>query len=134
MMSWPIRDYPLNIRPVFPFYLYRVLGHELTKGLKVIIFLTGAWLILLGILGMAPLPTIPINDKALHFFGVRPRLAIVRWVADDLDGICDFFGLFHYRSSRVSCVRDVPEVCLDYTIADELEDQRGGSGISVELL
>jgi hypothetical protein len=28
-------------------------------------------LILLGILGMAPLPTIPINDKALHFFGVR---------------------------------------------------------------
>jgi hypothetical protein len=35
------------------------------------IFLTGAWLILLGILGMAPLPTIPINDKALHFFGVR---------------------------------------------------------------
>jgi hypothetical protein len=44
---------------------------ELTKGNQVIIFLTASWLILLGILGMAPLPTIPINDKALHFFGVR---------------------------------------------------------------
>ena len=44
---------------------------ELTKGNQVIIFLTATWLIILGILGMAPLPTIPINDKALHFFGVR---------------------------------------------------------------
>ena len=43
---------------------------ELTKGNQVIIFLTATWLIILGILGMAPLPTIPINDKALHFFGV----------------------------------------------------------------
>ena len=34
-------------------------------------FATAAWLILLGVLGMAPLPTLPINDKALHFFGVR---------------------------------------------------------------
>lgn len=55
-------------------------GYGLTKGLKVIIFLTGAWLILLGILGMAPLPTIPINDKALHFFGVCPcHSASGRW-------------------------------------------------------
>lgn len=44
---------------------------ELTKGNQVIIFLTATWLIILGILGIAPLPTIPINDKALHFFGVR---------------------------------------------------------------
>jgi hypothetical protein len=64
------------------------------------IFLTGAWLILLGILGMAPLPTIPINDKALHFFGVR-LMNNARSRADGLDGICDFFGLFHYRSTRV---------------------------------
>lgn len=35
------------------------------------IFVTAAWLILLGILGMAPLPELPVNDKALHFVGVR---------------------------------------------------------------
>ncbi|ORY35842.1 hypothetical protein BCR39DRAFT_512481 [Naematelia encephala] len=51
MRSYPIRDYPLNIRPA-------------------IIFATATWLLLLGILGMAPLPTLPINDKALHFFGL----------------------------------------------------------------
>jgi hypothetical protein len=70
MTSWPVKDFPLNIRPVCTPYLYLTHLRKLTKGLQVIIFLTGAWLILLGILGMAPLPTIPINDKALHFFGV----------------------------------------------------------------
>jgi hypothetical protein len=70
MMSWPIKDYPLNIRPVRQYLQYDDERWTLTKGLQVVIFLTGAWLILLGILGMAPLPTIPINDKALHFFGV----------------------------------------------------------------
>lgn len=34
------------------------------------VFVTAAWLILLGILGMAPLPELPVNDKALHFVGV----------------------------------------------------------------
>lgn len=34
------------------------------------VFFTAAWLILLGVLGFAPLPTLPINDKALHFFGL----------------------------------------------------------------
>ncbi|KAK1922952.1 hypothetical protein DB88DRAFT_440618 [Papiliotrema laurentii] len=49
--SYPIRDYPLNIRPGM-------------------LFVTAAWLILLGILGMAPLPELPVNDKALHFLGM----------------------------------------------------------------
>lgn len=38
------------------------------------IFVTAAWLILLAILGMAPLPELPVNDKALHFFGVSLAL------------------------------------------------------------
>lgn len=38
------------------------------------LFVTAAWLILLGILGMAPLPELPVNDKALHFFGVSEAL------------------------------------------------------------
>ncbi|GFZ48239.1 hypothetical protein JCM24511_05987 [Saitozyma sp. JCM 24511] len=50
--SYPVRDLPLNIRPA-------------------VIFATAAWLILLGILGMAPFPTLPINDKAMHFFGAN---------------------------------------------------------------
>jgi hypothetical protein len=37
------------------------------------LFVTAAWLILLGILGMAPLPELPVNDKALHFLGVSLR-------------------------------------------------------------
>ena len=52
------------------------------------IFVTAAWLILLGILGMAPLPDLPVNDKALHLVGVssiRPAAAEsmtnnTRWV------------------------------------------------------
>jgi hypothetical protein len=31
---------------------------------------TASWLILLGVLGLAHLPELPINDKALHFFGI----------------------------------------------------------------
>lgn len=38
--------------------------------LQLMVFFTAAWLILLGVLGFAPLPTLPINDKALHFFGL----------------------------------------------------------------
>jgi hypothetical protein len=34
------------------------------------VFITAAWILLLGVLGMAPLPELPVNDKALHFFGV----------------------------------------------------------------
>jgi len=34
------------------------------------VFFTAAWLILLGVLGFARLPELPINDKALHFFGI----------------------------------------------------------------
>ncbi len=28
------------------------------------------WTLLLGVLGFAPLPELPLNDKALHFFGM----------------------------------------------------------------
>ena len=35
-----------------------------------VIFVLAAWLVVLGILGMAPIPEIPVNDKILHFFGV----------------------------------------------------------------
>ncbi|WVQ85883.1 hypothetical protein IAT38_008051 [Cryptococcus sp. DSM 104549] len=51
MRSYPIRDLPLHIRPGM-------------------VFATAGWLIILGILGMAPLPELPVNDKALHFFGL----------------------------------------------------------------
>jgi len=63
MTSYPVRDLPLNIRPG-------------------IIFATAAWLILLGILGMAPLPALPINDKALHFFGLGFATFLIYFVVD----------------------------------------------------
>lgn len=31
---------------------------------------------MLGVLGMAPLPELPVNDKALHFFGVSDHIRI----------------------------------------------------------
>lgn len=40
------------------------------------VFATALWVIMLGILGMAPLPELPVNDKALRFFGVRDHLRI----------------------------------------------------------
>jgi Na+/pantothenate symporter len=49
--SYPLKTVPLQIRPV-------------------IIFVLAAWLIVLGMLGMAPIPELPVNDKVLHFFGV----------------------------------------------------------------
>nr|XP_031860203.1 uncharacterized protein CI109_004335 [Kwoniella shandongensis]KAA5527275.1 hypothetical protein CI109_004335 [Kwoniella shandongensis] len=67
MRSYPLKDYPLNIRPG-------------------IIFATAAWVILLGILGMAPLPTLPINDKALHFFGLGFATFLIYFVIDVPDG------------------------------------------------
>lgn len=42
---------------------------------QAIVFATAAWLIVLGVLGMAPMPELPINDKALHFFGASPEPA-----------------------------------------------------------
>jgi hypothetical protein len=44
---------------------------------QAMVFVTAAWLVLLSILGMAPLPKLPINDKALHFFGVSGISIIV---------------------------------------------------------
>lgn len=71
LRSDPIRDLPLNVRPVSrpPIRIQVAERVGWTQGM---IFATAAWLLILGVLGMAPLPTLPVNDKALHFFGVRP--------------------------------------------------------------
>jgi hypothetical protein len=76
--SYPVRDLPLNIRPVRIGTGSKsgssrgldVMRDPATDSDQAVIFATAAWLILLGILGMAPFPTLPINDKAMHFFGV----------------------------------------------------------------
>lgn len=31
---------------------------------------------MLGVLGLAPLPELPLNDKALHFFGVSSAFGV----------------------------------------------------------
>ncbi|KAG7579994.1 hypothetical protein FFLO_00202 [Filobasidium floriforme] len=49
--SYPLKTSPLQIRPV-------------------VIFVLAAWLVILGVLGMAPIPEVPVNDKVLHFFGM----------------------------------------------------------------
>ncbi|ODN82729.1 hypothetical protein L202_01013 [Cryptococcus amylolentus CBS 6039] len=67
MRSYPIRDYPLNLRPAM-------------------VFATAAWIILLGILGMAPLPELPVNDKALHFFGLGFATFLLYFVIDVPEG------------------------------------------------
>ncbi|WVQ70524.1 hypothetical protein IAR50_000043 [Cryptococcus sp. DSM 104548] len=67
MRSYPIRDYPLNLRPAM-------------------VFATAAWIILLGILGMAPLPELPVNDKALHFSGLGFATFLLYFVIDVPEG------------------------------------------------
>ncbi|EIW69825.1 hypothetical protein TREMEDRAFT_17930, partial [Tremella mesenterica DSM 1558] len=67
LRSYPIRDLPLNIRPA-------------------IVFLTATWLLLLGILGMAPLPELPVNDKALHFFGLGFATFLLYYVIEVPEG------------------------------------------------
>ncbi len=44
------------------------------------VFATAGWLIILGVLGMAPLPELPVNDKALHFFGVSLFGIYIDWL------------------------------------------------------
>ena len=71
------------------------------------VFVTAAWLVLLGILGMAPLPELPINDKALHFFGVS-RLPCLSQDAHSsrilsvAARVCDLSHLLHDPRTRVS--------------------------------
>ncbi|WWC98737.1 hypothetical protein V866_005630 [Kwoniella sp. B9012] len=67
MRSYPMKDVPLNIRPGM-------------------IFATAIWIIILGILGMAPLPTLPVNDKALHFFGLGFATFLLYFVLEVPDG------------------------------------------------
>jgi hypothetical protein len=57
--SYPIASLPLRYRPV-------------------VLALLATWSVLLLILGMAPLGEIPINDKLLHFIGVRPSPHIIQ--------------------------------------------------------
>ncbi|KAL7422669.1 hypothetical protein Q5752_001960 [Cryptotrichosporon argae] len=67
LRSYPLKDVPLRIRPVM-------------------VFLTAAWLVLLGILGLAPLPDMPINDKALHFFGLGLATFLIYFVLEVPEG------------------------------------------------
>ncbi|EAL22949.1 hypothetical protein CNBA7170 [Cryptococcus deneoformans B-3501A] len=67
MRSYPIRDSPLNIRPAM-------------------VFATALWVIMLGILGMAPLPELPVNDKALHFFGMGFATFLIYFVIEAPEG------------------------------------------------
>ncbi|WRT70547.1 uncharacterized protein IL334_007545 [Kwoniella shivajii] len=67
MRSYPMKDFPLNIRPGM-------------------VFATAIWIILLGILGMAPLPTLPVNDKALHFFGLGFATFLLYFVLEVPEG------------------------------------------------
>nr|XP_019008053.1 uncharacterized protein I206_07221 [Kwoniella pini CBS 10737]OCF46834.1 hypothetical protein I206_07221 [Kwoniella pini CBS 10737] len=68
MRSYPLKDYPLNIRPG-------------------IIFATAIWIIILGILGMAPLPELPLNDKALHFFGLGFATFLLYFIIEVPEGV-----------------------------------------------
>ncbi|WVW81008.1 hypothetical protein I302_102999 [Kwoniella bestiolae CBS 10118] len=67
MRSYPMKDLPLNIRPGM-------------------IFATAIWIIILGILGMAPLPELPVNDKALHFFGLGFATYLIYFILEVPDG------------------------------------------------
>nr|XP_018259898.1 uncharacterized protein I303_07970 [Kwoniella dejecticola CBS 10117]OBR82056.1 hypothetical protein I303_07970 [Kwoniella dejecticola CBS 10117] len=67
MRSYPLKDYPLNIRPGM-------------------VFATATWIIILGILGMAPLPELPLNDKALHFFGLGFATFLLYFILEVPDG------------------------------------------------
>jgi hypothetical protein len=64
--SHPIASLPLRYRPV-------------------VLALLAAWSVLLLILGMAPIGEIPINDKLLHFIGVRSSPLTFTPAADGRD-------------------------------------------------
>ncbi|TXT06100.1 hypothetical protein VHUM_03573 [Vanrija humicola] len=67
LRSYPIKGVPLRLRPAM-------------------VFVVAAWLILLGVLGFAPLPTLPINDKALHFFGLGFATFLIYFVLEVPEG------------------------------------------------
>lgn len=47
---------------------------------QAIVVALAIWVLMLGVLGLAPLPELPLNDKALHFFGVSvPCAADSSW-------------------------------------------------------
>jgi hypothetical protein len=79
--SHPIASFPLRYRPV-------------------VLALLATWSVLLLILGMAPLGDIPINDKLMHFIGVRPSPLPF---TPDADG-CDrwAYSQLSYISSSMS--------------------------------
>ncbi|WOO79485.1 putative protein [Vanrija pseudolonga] len=67
LRSYPVKDVPLRLRPAM-------------------VFVVAAWLLLLGVLGFAPLPTLPINDKALHFFGLGFATFLIYFVLEVPEG------------------------------------------------
>ncbi|KAK4688274.1 hypothetical protein P7C73_g1832, partial [Tremellales sp. Uapishka_1] len=67
LRSYPLKDLPLRIRPA-------------------IIFATAAWMLILGVLGFAPLPTLPLNDKILHFFGLGFATFLIYFVIEVPEG------------------------------------------------
>lgn len=98
LQSYKIRDVPLKLRPVSSErsrrepaqrhgVVYLLSRHQLCASLstvhciatcllsflantQAIVVSLGIWILMLGVLGLAPLPELPLNDKALHFFGV----------------------------------------------------------------
>ncbi|BEI85560.1 hypothetical protein CcaverHIS002_0509610 [Cutaneotrichosporon cavernicola] len=67
LRSYPVRDLPLNVRPA-------------------IIAAVAVWTLLLGVLGFAPLPELPLNDKALHFFGMGFAAFLIYFVFEVPEG------------------------------------------------
>jgi hypothetical protein len=67
---YPVKNSPLQIRPVSRILANLVPAIDQPVAVQIVVFLLAGWLIVLGILGMAPIPEVPINDKVLHFFGV----------------------------------------------------------------
>jgi hypothetical protein len=105
--SYPIKNVPLSIRPVG--YLSQLSSILLHLSKQAVLVLFATWLIILGVLGLAPLREVPINDKVLHFFGVsilNPSVAIfpmhsVGSRCAALDGDCDVSPILYLRRSRV---------------------------------
>ncbi|GMK54487.1 hypothetical protein CspeluHIS016_0110730 [Cutaneotrichosporon spelunceum] len=67
LRSYPVRDLPLHVRPA-------------------IIAAVAIWVLLLGVLGFAPLPDLPLNDKALHFFGMGFAAFLIYFVFEVPEG------------------------------------------------
>jgi hypothetical protein len=111
--SYPLKTSPLQIRPVRSQddILVADCSESLNPNLQVVIFVLAAWLVILGVLGMAPIPEVPVNDKVLHFFGVSRYLAAglpderhTDPISTLLDGYRYIPTILRYSRARVSGV------------------------------